>query len=177
MLSEKLFKLVCKQLKNLARDTFCGALRAVEHFISLKPSQTELEFIRLLIFTNTDTHMDSNLARPDLVHRIRDSVISDLLVYCQSADTRQQSADTRHQSADTRYQSADTRQQSADTRHQSADTRQQSADTRQQNTPTKRFNDLIMSLSSVRDVATRLEYTMLQQTELLQVSSSLIATI
>lgn len=155
MLSEKLFKLVCKQLKNLARDTFCGALRAVKHFISLKPSQTELEFIRLLIFTNTDTHMDSNLARPDLVHRIRDSVISDLLVYCQSADTRQQSADTRHQSADTR---------------------QQSADTRQQNTPTKRFNDLIMSLSSVRDVATRLEYTMLQQTELLQVSSSLIAT-
>ena len=90
----------------------------------------EIELLKLILLSNTDSNTDANLSQPDLIHKMRSAAFTELLHLC----------------------------------HLKLDT----------NMGMKRYNELLMSLTLIRDISTRLESTMCQQHEATLISSNIL---
>ena len=120
-----------RQLKAAGRDTFTRALKTVRHYINLEVQPAEIELLKLILLSNTDSNTDdAKLSQPDLIHKMRSDAFTKLLHLC----------------------------------HLKSDT----------NMGMKRYNELLMSLTRIRDISTRLESTMCQQHEATLISSNIL---
>ena len=90
----------------------------------------EIELLKLILISNTDSNIDANLSQPDLIHKMRSAAFTELLHLC----------------------------------HLKSDT----------NMGMKRYNELLMSLTLIRDISTRLESTMCHQHEATLISSNIL---
>lgn len=108
-------------MKAYAAETFSSIQKAVAHYGSINATRMELETLKLLIFTNTDSSAESNMGNVELLHQMKQSFRTHLRLLC--------------------------------------------VDRLGPREGEKRYEELLLSLTIIRDLSTRLESCMIQQSE------------
>lgn len=110
-------------LKSYASQTFSSIQRAVSNYRNINATNVELEILKLLIFTNTDTSIESNITQVDVLQTMKHHFRNYLRLTC--------------------------------------------IDNFGQQAGVKRYEELLLSLSTIKELSTRVECCMTQQSEVL----------
>ncbi|XP_067944482.1 steroid hormone receptor ERR2-like [Watersipora subatra] len=121
ILKEAITKATLAPLKSLAADTFNSMTKIATHYKRLNATRLELEILKLMMFTNTDSMMEENIKHKDLLQEMRTSFRTSLRRLCIDSHGRE--------GGETRY------------------------------------DDLLYSMAMVKDLSTRLECCLTQQSE------------